>query len=236
MTDRDHQRSLHVFVAISKLQQSFSADHAVHFGIEHRVQGISKCDAIPYLSEDTVQNFCQELMIHLSQTSRRVSGMNVRYHSTCLKRVDLLLDLVLQSDWYSALRPGERFHLIVANPPYVASGDPHLQAGDLRFEPRLALEAGSVISSRREDPDRVLRNTMPVLDFLLGGALDDDNDLLARRRAVVQHLNNIRDARSRGLLAGRDDPEAFLAAARAYYGYLIPPPPSPEVRGAEAQA
>jgi len=45
------------------------------------------------------------------------------------------------SDWYGAL--GERqFDLIVANPPYVASGDEHLTQGDLRFEPRGALEAG----------------------------------------------------------------------------------------------
>lgn len=46
-----------------------------------------------------------------------------------------------QSDWYSALGD-ERFALIVANPPYVAQGDPHLTCGDVRFEPRSALEAG----------------------------------------------------------------------------------------------
>lgn len=32
--------------------------------------------------------------------------------------------------------------LIVSNPPYVASGDPHLQQGDLKFEPEIALAAG----------------------------------------------------------------------------------------------
>ncbi|MEA3153880.1 MAG: release factor glutamine methyltransferase [Betaproteobacteria bacterium] len=47
----------------------------------------------------------------------------------------------LQSDWFDGLGP-ERFDLIVSNPPYVASGDPHLQEGDVRFEPRNALEAG----------------------------------------------------------------------------------------------
>lgn len=31
------------------------------------------------------------------------------------------------------------FDLIVSNPPYVAAGDPHLQDGDIRFEPRIAL-------------------------------------------------------------------------------------------------
>lgn len=36
----------------------------------------------------------------------------------------------------------ERFDVIVSNPPYVAADDPHLQRGDLRFEPHLALEGG----------------------------------------------------------------------------------------------
>jgi len=47
----------------------------------------------------------------------------------------------LRSDWFNALGD-ERFALIVSNPPYVAMGDPHLNEGDLRFEPREALEAG----------------------------------------------------------------------------------------------
>ncbi len=45
------------------------------------------------------------------------------------------------SDWYAALA-GEVFDLIVANPPYVAEDDPHLQRGDVRFEPAQALRAG----------------------------------------------------------------------------------------------
>ena len=48
----------------------------------------------------------------------------------------------VESDWFAALS-GRRFDLIVANPPYVAEGDPHLDEGDLRFEPRNALVAGS---------------------------------------------------------------------------------------------
>ncbi len=51
----------------------------------------------------------------------------------------------LASDWFGAFMPsrvfaGRRFDCIVANPPYVASDDPHLAA--LRFEPRAALAAG----------------------------------------------------------------------------------------------
>ncbi len=47
----------------------------------------------------------------------------------------------VQSDWFSALGD-ERYQLIVANPPYIAAADPHLEEGDLRFEPRTALAAG----------------------------------------------------------------------------------------------
>jgi len=35
-----------------------------------------------------------------------------------------------------------KFHLIVSNPPYVNADDPHLEQGDLRFEPRKALTPG----------------------------------------------------------------------------------------------
>ena len=44
--------------------------------------------------------------------------------------------------WFAALE-GERYELILANPPYVAAGDPHLEQGDLRFEPRSALVGGA---------------------------------------------------------------------------------------------
>ena len=44
-------------------------------------------------------------------------------------------------DWYAPVA-GERFDLIVANPPYVAAGDPHLARDGLPFEPQSALTDG----------------------------------------------------------------------------------------------
>ena len=35
-----------------------------------------------------------------------------------------------------------KFHLVVSNPPYIDADDPHLEQGDLRFEPRKALTPG----------------------------------------------------------------------------------------------
>ncbi len=46
-----------------------------------------------------------------------------------------------ESDWFSAVRG--TYDAILANPPYIAEGDPHLYRGDLRFEPRGALVGGS---------------------------------------------------------------------------------------------
>jgi len=47
----------------------------------------------------------------------------------------------LEGDWYSPLG-GERFDLIVSNPPYVVAGDPHLANNGLPFEPQSALTDG----------------------------------------------------------------------------------------------
>jgi len=45
----------------------------------------------------------------------------------------------LQGSWYEALHEKALFDVILSNPPYIASQDPHLTQGDLRFEPISAL-------------------------------------------------------------------------------------------------
>jgi release factor glutamine methyltransferase len=54
--------------------------------------------------------------------------------------VRLGLDIELRHGRWLEPLAGERFDLVVCNPPYVAERDPHL--ADLRWEPREALEAG----------------------------------------------------------------------------------------------
>ncbi|MBF8755943.1 peptide chain release factor N(5)-glutamine methyltransferase [Pseudomonas guariconensis] len=56
-------------------------------------------------------------------------------------RLGLANAQIRQSHWYDAVA-GERFDLILSNPPYIAADDPHLVAGDVRFEPSSALVAG----------------------------------------------------------------------------------------------
>lgn len=54
---------------------------------------------------------------------------------------------ILQSDWFAALSlhadetAVQQFDVIVSNPPYIDPQDPHLDQGDVRFEPRSALIA-----------------------------------------------------------------------------------------------
>ena len=49
---------------------------------------------------------------------------------------------LMLSDWFDALA-GERFDLIVSNPPYIEQNDVHLTQGDVRFEPISALASGA---------------------------------------------------------------------------------------------
>ncbi len=58
-----------------------------------------------------------------------------------MARLDLDNVTLREGDWCEALA-GERFALIVSNPPYVPREDPHLRRGDVRFEPPEALCGG----------------------------------------------------------------------------------------------
>jgi release factor glutamine methyltransferase len=49
---------------------------------------------------------------------------------------------LMLSDWFDALA-GERFDLILSNPPYIEQNDVHLTQGDVRFEPVSALASGA---------------------------------------------------------------------------------------------
>jgi release factor glutamine methyltransferase len=65
----------------------------------------------------------------------------------------------LHGDWWGAV-PGERYDLALANPPYVAEGDAHLDA--LQHEPRLALTSGrDGLDAIRRIVDGAVRHIAP---------------------------------------------------------------------------
>lgn len=70
----------------------------------------------------------------LSRDALAIAKINLeRYHCTNVK--------LEQTDWFSGLE-GRKFHLICANPPYIACNDPHLEAQELQYEPKSALVSG----------------------------------------------------------------------------------------------
>jgi len=78
-------------------------------------------------AEVTVVDASIEALAVARENARRLNIVNTRF---------------VQSDWFARLA-GERFDLIVSNPPYIADGDAHLAQGDLRYEPRSALASGA---------------------------------------------------------------------------------------------
>jgi release factor glutamine methyltransferase len=88
---------------------------------------------------------CVAIAIACSRPRARVTASDSSRAALALARENAARHRVrvafVASDWFEALG-GERYDLIVSNPPYVAQGDPHLEQGDLRFEPRAALVAG----------------------------------------------------------------------------------------------
>lgn len=78
---------------------------------------------------------CSVLAVDVSAAALAVAQRNA-------DRNDIRNVRFTQGDWYAPLQ-GERMHVLVSNPPYIADTDPHLQRGDLRFEPALALASGA---------------------------------------------------------------------------------------------
>ena len=62
-----------------------------------------------------------------------VARQNFRQHQ-------VQIDTVV-SNWFDNIQQTD-FDLILSNPPYIAEADPHLNQGDLRFEPTAALVSG----------------------------------------------------------------------------------------------
>jgi release factor glutamine methyltransferase len=88
---------------------------------------------------------CVAVAIARTHPAARVTATDVSAAALALARENagrhgVALEWI-KSDWFEALAD-RHFDVIVANPPYVAANDRHLDEGDLRFEPREALVAG----------------------------------------------------------------------------------------------
>jgi release factor glutamine methyltransferase len=87
------------------------------------------------LSIAHVRADAEVVAVDASESALDIAQINMRKFN--LSNVELL-----HSDWFAALQ-GECFDVIVSNPPYIAADDAHLNQGDLRFEPPVALASGA---------------------------------------------------------------------------------------------
>lgn len=69
----------------------------------------------------------------INEQALNTAKLNAKKHHTSRIRF-------YQSDWFDAI-PESHFDVIISNPPYISEDDPHINQGDLRFEPQPALIA-----------------------------------------------------------------------------------------------
>jgi release factor glutamine methyltransferase len=74
----------------------------------------------------------------VSATDQSFEALAIAKMNTQLLKLEDRVQL-MQGSWYEALSNDARFDIILSNPPYITSLDPHLSQGDLRFEPTSAL-------------------------------------------------------------------------------------------------
>ncbi len=88
-----------------------------------------------------------------------------------------------QGSWLSPLQG--LFQLIVSNPPYVAMDDPHLQQGDVRYEPLTALSPGhDGLAAIR----RIAADSLPLLDQHGWLAIEHGFEQGEKVRNILQEL------------------------------------------------
>jgi release factor glutamine methyltransferase len=124
------------------------------------------------LAQVTACEYAQEALAVAQENARTLDIKNVHF---------------VHSNWFAALEK-QRFSLIVSNPPYIATGDPHLAQGDVRFEPETALVSGV---DGLDDIRHII--VKGILHLQPGGwlLLEHGYDQAARVRALLQQAGYV---------------------------------------------
>ncbi|MEX0429901.1 peptide chain release factor N(5)-glutamine methyltransferase [Spiribacter insolitus] len=102
------------------------ADRVLELGTGSGCIAIALARAWPSARIDAVDRSSDALAV-ASRNAEALGAVSVRF---------------LAGDWYAPVA-GNRFGLIIANPPYIADDEPEPDRDDARFEPRGALRAGA---------------------------------------------------------------------------------------------
>jgi release factor glutamine methyltransferase len=105
-----------------------------------------------------------------------------------------------EGDLLAALRPGERFDVLLSNPPYVRSADIDLLAAEVRREPRAALDGGA------DGLDCIRRLVASAAEHLSGGgllAIEHGHDQGHAVIGLIEATGGFRGASTRQDLARR---------------------------------
>jgi release factor glutamine methyltransferase len=88
-----------------------------------------------------------------------------------------------RGSWLSPLQGA--FQFIVSNPPYVEMGDPHLQQGDVRYEPVTALSPGhNGLAAIRQ----IVADSLPLLNNHGWLAIEHGFEQGKKVRKIMQEL------------------------------------------------
>lgn len=108
--------------------------------VEHAVQAISPRSRVLDLgtgSGAVALAIRKETAASVVAADLSVAALRCCHWNAC--DLNLQIDIV-KSNWFASL--SGQFDVVVCNPPYIARSDPHLSRGDLRLEPKSALQSG----------------------------------------------------------------------------------------------
>ena len=95
---------------------------------------------------------------HIIATDKSPAALQVAKENARLNGISNVT--FLQGDWLAAMKEELPFEMILSNPPYIKEDDPHLQQGDVRFDPDSALKAGT---KGLDDLQRITVEALPHL-------------------------------------------------------------------------
>lgn len=151
-------------VLIPRPETELLVETAIRFLEELKEQGVERPRVLDIgtgsgIIAISIKHYCpyaEVVAVDLSTEALTVAKENAQ-------RLQLDIEF-LESDLFSALNPQQRpFDLIVSNPPYIHPDDEHLELGDVRFEPAMALtdraDGLSIIERLINEASMFLNNT-----------------------------------------------------------------------------